>query len=79
LSVLLEFLIEGLRGSVEYRFHHVCTVKVFLVFLLEMFAVVSIISFSVAECHWFKQGKLKGMVCLHLQIYFSCQLWKCLK
>lgn len=49
-------------------------VTVSLVFLLEVFAVVSIISFSVAECHWFKQGKFKGMVCLHLQIYFSCQL-----
>jgi hypothetical protein len=78
-SILLEFFIKGLRDTVEYRFHHVCTVRVFLVFLFEMFAVVSIISFSVAECHWFKQEKFKGMVCLHLQIYFSCQLWKCLK
>jgi len=44
-----------------------------------MFAVVSIISFSVAECHWFKQGNFQRMVYLHLQIYFSCQLWNCLK
>ena len=52
LSVLLEFFIKDVRGTFEYRFHHVCTVTIFVVFLLEMFALVSVPQVQTRKVQW---------------------------